>query len=157
MIWQRWRRRWRECDHSRIIIIVRRIEPVVYEICTGLRVAATRNDCVRIERSLGNAVPMHPGNQQQMLPRVYVFSPIVVFDFHTGFMASFLFLRFSLSPSLSLSLSLSLYAGLNCRRCWNSPVCGFAGGLLFFVIDLLTLATSFTVLNSFSFELRETS
>ena len=108
MIWQRWRRRWRECDHSRIIIIVRRIEPVVYEICTGLRVAATRNDCVRIERSLGNAVPMHPGNQQQMLPRVYVFSPIVVFDFHTGFMASFLFLRFSLSPSLSLSLSLSV-------------------------------------------------
>ena len=63
----------------------------------------------------------------------------------------------SLSPSLSLSLSLFLYAGLNCRRCWNSPVCGFAGGLLFFVIDLLTLATSFTVLNSFSFELRETS
>lgn len=86
------KRRRRERDHSRIIIIVGRIEPVVYEICSGLRVAATRNDCVRMERSLGNAAS-HPGNQQQMLPRVYVFSPIVVFGFHTRFMAASLFLR----------------------------------------------------------------
>lgn len=83
-------------DHSRIIIIVRRMEPVVYEICTGIRVAATQNDCVRIERSLGNVLPMHPENQQQMQPRVYAYIRVLVdccLRVHTGFMDTPLFRR----------------------------------------------------------------
>lgn len=69
------RERKGEADHSRIIIIVECIEPVVYEIRSGRSESQRRGTIAWESKGRGSLVSPHysAGNEQQMLPtrRVY--------------------------------------------------------------------------------------